>query len=371
MKNIKTFISGLTTAISNCSLYSKDHNSVDDFTARSVESLELLLRESPSLEIMCVENRLIVNGLPFSDSGLQAAKLITRFRRMGIAYIKFLQGVTFAEMRQLIIEMAESGKIISFFPHINTGVLDLRLDEPRGETEFDSGDISEFVSAQIEMVKDVYHNLSTSKNPDVAIVNRIAGNIISVFNRNINILTLLSRAKTREEYTYIHATNVAVLSIFQAEGLGLRDKSILHDLGIAALLHDVGKLFIPDAMLSKKGPLDDEEWEEMKLHPFSGARVLSSIEGLPRLAAIVALQHHLGFNGKGYPAFQMLDTDQHICSQIVSISDCFDALRSARPYRKGLEIDETLIIMRNESGRGLNPVLLDNFMREMHNALSR
>ncbi len=117
----------------------------------------------------------------------------------------------------------------------------------------------------------------------------------------MNILRLISPVKSYSEYTYTHATNVAVLSMFQAETLGIRD-TLLRDIGISALLHDVGKLFISKDILEKSASLDKEEWEEIKMHPLYGARYLAKLEGIPSLAPIVAYEHHLRFDGKGYPS---------------------------------------------------------------------
>jgi HD-GYP domain-containing protein (c-di-GMP phosphodiesterase class II) len=255
------------------------------------------------------------------------------------------------------------------FPHIKTGVLDIQIDEARTEDDFDMDDIPSFVSRQLDMVKDIYHDISHIKTPNMAVLYEIMRNFIAAFKKCTNVLKLLSHAKTREEYTYIHATNVSTLSMFQLESLGLKEQSILSDVGIAGLLHDVGKLFVSDIALEKRGPLSPKEWEEMKLHPLSGAKYLSSIEGLPHLATVVAFQHHLGQDGRGYPIPLMITLDQHICSQIVSISDVFDALRSARPYRKGLGTKEVLLLMQKDSGRAFNPALLNNFIRRLNEAL--
>lgn len=370
METVKTFISALMSAVSNCSLYSKDHTSVDEFTRKSLAILDKLLKELAVLEIMLVEDDLIINKTPFREKGLQGANLIKRLKRKGLARVEFLQGVTFEELRQFITELIEINKKMSVFPHIRSGVLAIQLEEARTEADFDSDDISSFVSRQVEMVKEIYRDISHSKKLNITRMDEIIGNFIAVFRKKANILKLLSHAKSLEEYTYIHATNVSALSIFQMETLGVREKLILHDVGIAGLLHDVGKLFISVGALSKKDRLEEKEWEEIKLHPLYGARYLSTIEGLPHLATVVAFQHHLRYDGQGYPELCMNSIKQHIFSQTVAISDFFDALRSARPYRKGLEIKETLPLMKKEVGRAFNPFLLDNFIRRMNKALS-
>jgi HD-GYP domain-containing protein (c-di-GMP phosphodiesterase class II) len=160
-----------------------------------------------------------------------------------------------------------------------------------------------------------------------------------------------------------------VLSMFQAQSLNIRD-DLLRDIGIAGLLHDVGKLFIAKEILEKKAALTSEEWEEIQLHPLYGARYLGKMEELPRLAPIVAFEHHMKYDGKGYPRMNSNAKKQHLCSQIVAISDFFDALRSRRPYRRALEIKEVLALMQTEGEGVFNPFLFGNFVKSMHKVLS-
>jgi HD-GYP domain-containing protein (c-di-GMP phosphodiesterase class II) len=150
--------------------------------------------------------------------------------------------------------------------------------------------------------------------------------------------------------------------MFQAESLGVTDE-LLRDIGIAALLHDVGKLFISNEILEKNGPLNEDEWDEIRRHTLYGARYLTRTDGLTRLAPIVALEHHLRYNGQGYPKLNVTSKRQHICSQIVAISDFFDAMRSRRPYRRELETKEILSLMKTNADTEFNPFLLDNFLR--------
>ena len=370
MDTIKVFISTLTSAISNCSLYSKDHTSIDEFTRRSLAILEKLLEESGGFEIMLIEDDFIINKTSFKEIGLQVNNLKKRLKRKGLSRIEFLPGVAFEELRQFIPEILEIDKKVPAFPHIKTGVLDIQTEESKTKDDFDNDDISGFVSKQTEIVKQIYQDISHSKQTNIERLNDVIGNFVSAFRKKTNILNLITYAKSREEYTYIHATNVSVLSIFQMETLGIRESLFLRDIGIAGLLHDVGKLFISKETLDKQDVLEEKDWEEIKLHPLYGARFLSSIGELPPLAPLVAFQHHLKYNGQGYPELRMSHMKQHICSQVVAISDCFDALRSTRPYRKGFEIKEILPLMQKDASCSFNPFLLSNFIRRINKALT-
>jgi HD-GYP domain-containing protein (c-di-GMP phosphodiesterase class II) len=170
--------------------------------------------------------------------------------------------------------------------------------------------------------------------------------------------------KTYTDFTYTHAANVAILTLFQAEALGITGEA-LHDIGIAALLHDVGKMFVSNEIIEKKGKLDKEEWEEMQKHTLYGARYLMGLDDCPQIAIPAALQHHLRFDGKGYPKTSLVEQKQHISSQIVSISDFFDALRCKRPYKRDFEVVEILSLIREGAGTTFNPLLANNFIRAL------
>ena len=160
-----------------------------------------------------------------------------------------------------------------------------------------------------------------------------------------------------------------MLSLFQAESLGIKDQ-LLQDVGLAALLHDVGKLFISKEILDKKGRLDEREFAEITLHPSYGAAYLAKVDGITRLAPIVAFEHHRKYDGTGYPKFNMNEKRQHICSQIVTISDFFDAVRSYRPYKKSWKTEDILVFMKKNASKDFNPSLVDNFAKMLLAAIS-
>ena len=368
-ENIRKFISIFQSTISNCSLYSKEHISVDEMTQKSLSLLNELFTERESLKIMIVEDDLIVNNNPLRDIGIHGLNLIKRFKRKGISRVDFLKGITFSELKRFIIDISETDKEVKQYPNIKTGIIDVRLGGLKVDADFDIESLPHFTSEQIETVKEVYHNISLFRKLNTAGLEEIVVSFIVTFRKAANILTLISPVRTYSEYTYTHATNVTVLSMFQAESLGAKDE-LLRDIGIAALLHDVGKLFVSKDILEKKGALDEIEWAEIRRHTLYGARYLAKIDGITRLAPIVALEHHLRYDGQGYPKLNASEKKQHICSQIVEISDLFDALRSRRPYKRSWEIKEILTLMKTNAGKEFNPFLVDNFSRIMAMALT-
>ncbi len=365
MAYAKTFIPTLMSAISNCSLYSKDHISVDNLTKKSIAILSELLTDRDSLEIMIVEDNLVVNKAPARNAGLPGSNLIKRLKRKGISRIDFLKDISYSELKQFIADLSDPDKKLRTYPHIKTGIVDVRI-----VANNMTSDLKNLSTEQVEKVKELYQNISPYKELNISGLEEIVVNFIVTFKREANILKLISPVKAYSEYTYTHATNVAILSMFQAESLGARD-DLLHDIGIAALLHDVGKLFISKDILEKTGKLDKKEWEEIKRHALQGARYLAKINGLTQLAPIAAFEHHLRYDCKGYPQLNAGGKEQHFCSQIIATSDFFDALRSRRPYKRDWKIQEIIALMRENAGSEFNPFLVDNFSRTLLKALKK
>jgi len=226
-----------------------------------------------------------------------------------------------------------------------------------------------YTPEEIEKLKEAYYNASRFKKLDIVGLEDMVVNFIAVYKREANILNLLPKVRTYSEYTYTHATNVSIISMFQAEAIGL-SSAILHQIGIAALLHDVGKMFVPTSILDKKEALTPEEWEEMKRHSFYGAKYLATLKKVPKLAIVAALEHHMKYDGSGYPAAGHDRKGQHICSQIIAIADFFDALRTERPYRKPVDTAHVLGLLKHGAGREFNPFLANNFVKLIMNLIA-
>ena len=141
---------------------------------------------------------------------------------------------------------------------------------------------------------------------------------------------------------------------------------MLHDIGMAGMLHDVGKIFVDREILNKPGKLDDREFALIKEHPSRGAQYLMNQEGIPRLALFSAYEHHMRYDLKGYPqppqGWQL-----NICSQMTMISDTFDALRSNRAYDDSWDFSRASGLMLQLAGEQLNPDLTINFLRTLAN----
>jgi len=167
---------------------------------------------------------------------------------------------------------------------------------------------------------------------------------------------------------FSHSVNVCTFSLALAQAAGIEKTNELIELGTGALLHDVGKAKIPEAILYKPGPLDQAEWKTMRLHPEWGVELITETDLVPQAAYLPIWQHHERRDGSGYPN-KLVGDDIHIYGRIVAIADAFDAMTTKRVYRSARTSFSTLKIMA-EQNDGFDHHLLQRFIRLMGPAQS-
>jgi HD-GYP domain-containing protein (c-di-GMP phosphodiesterase class II) len=180
--------------------------------------------------------------------------------------------------------------------------------------------------------------------------NALRRSVICAFNQLLDLKDL---------NTGVHSTRLAEWGLRVGQELGL-DEAMLQNLEVAALLHDIGKIGIPDAILRKPAKLDEEEYALMKRHPEYGWLVLRMLPGFEH-AALDILHHHESMDGKGYPA-GLKGTEIPIVSRIVCVIDAFDAMVSSRPYRQGLPYEEAMRRLILSSGTQFDPDVVQSFL---------
>lgn len=164
----------------------------------------------------------------------------------------------------------------------------------------------------------------------------------------------------RDLNTGVHSTRLAEWAMRVAQEFGLDHKE-LPDMEVAALLHDIGKIGVPDAVLNKPAKLTEEEYALVKKHPEYSWTVLRMVPGF-EMASLFALHHHENFNGTGYPA-GLCGEEIPIQSRIVSVLDSFDAMVSTRPYRRGLPPEEAIRRLIAGCGTQFDPQVVQCFVR--------
>jgi diguanylate cyclase (GGDEF)-like protein/putative nucleotidyltransferase with HDIG domain len=175
------------------------------------------------------------------------------------------------------------------------------------------------------------------------------------------IETLAMAIDAKDQITHGHIRRVQTYAVGLAKAMGVSDDVQLRAVEAAALLHDMGKLAVPEYILNKPGPLTPAEFEKMKLHASVGADILSAID-FPYPVVPIVRHHHENWDGNGYPD-GIKGSDIPIGARILSVVDCFDALTSDRPYRPRLSDKEALRILMERRGTMYDPLVVDTFSR--------
>lgn len=191
-----------------------------------------------------------------------------------------------------------------------------------------------------QAVTSMFEEARMGKAVDSGNARKLVEEISDSVTRNPGALISLARLKTADDYTYMHSVAVCALMISLGRQIGV-DENTIPRLGIAGLLHDLGKAMMPQDVLNKPGKLTDEEFGIMKRHPSEGAKLLQSSESIDDIALDVALHHHEKTDGSGYPE-GLKDNEISLYAKMGAVCDVYDAITSNRPYKAGWDPAESL-----------------------------
>lgn len=217
----------------------------------------------------------------------------------------------------------------------------------------------EVYTANLENMHQLKGRLHQGIDADaIAQATSLASDLADVVEAQPQAFSLLHALKNHDDYSYTHSLNVAMLSLTIARWLEL-PHGTLAQVALAAILHDIGKVLVPDDVLNKPGKLTDDEWEIMQRHGDDGARLLLESPAND-LAFVVAYEHQLAYDE------QHADFGRwplHLVSELVCLADVYDALRSVRPYRDALPPDAAMRIMEKDAKTKFDPDLFAGFRR--------
>lgn len=246
-------------------------------------------------------------------------------------------------------------------------MITIKKDAETRYAALDAG-VADFLSKPVDVYECTARsrNLLTMRQQQLALQNRgdlleslVKAATSEIRTREKETLMRLARAGEHKDYdTAMHLQRMSLYSkaIASAIGMNEADAEVIE---LAAPLHDIGKIGIPDSILLKQGPLDDFELKIMRNHPLIGYEILQdSPSKYLQMGGEIALAHHERFDGTGYP-YGLKGKDIPLSARIVAIADVFDALTSARPYKEAWPVDKAFDYLREESGKHLDPELVD------------
>jgi putative nucleotidyltransferase with HDIG domain len=371
------FLVSFGQAVSTMALYNDGHPARERAVDRSYRCLRDLQQHDPNPRFSFLGEETIYGetalrelgdwdwGTRLAQAGVQRMELANNVTRE--EYEEFLEEMM-ARITLSVIDSAEARPTRS--SGIKIGALGIRgetreiqqtlqADVPVAKISYSLGDEAASI---LSMHKEVQERGKLPLAEAEAVVRSLS---MAMHGDSEMILPLL-QLKEFDEYTTTHSLNVSVLTMALAESLGLATEDV-RTFGIAGLLHDLGKVNVPQDILNKPGKLTDQEREVMQQHPTAGAKLIIESGRRLDLAAAVAHEHHIMINGHGYPK-RHYDRDCHKASKLVHVCDVFDALRTRRPYRDAWEAERALTYIEERAGTEFEPEAATAFVTMMRKA---
>lgn len=344
----------------NCrALYAAGHPNVTRSMERLVAALETACeaRGEEAITFLAVGDDVVVGREPLGRGSLYLEQFVHLLTRRGVERLTLARGLTADECR-LFVEPFAVGGVPAGSAHVQVGRVQARVQEGVDETA-----LHEPLSGQsLDAAREAFTAFRTDGAGGLRRLEDVVWGLIEGLTEATRAVIPLAPLKNHDEYTFVHSINVSLLTIAQARAFGIQGDK-LHELGLAALLHDVGKLKIPLEVLNKPGKLEGEQWQIMQGHAEQGARHLCSIEGTRPLAILVAYEHHMRFDGQAAYPTPRRSRRPNLVSQLTSISDVFDALCTTRPYSKARPRDVALGVLAERAGTFHDPFLVESFAR--------
>jgi putative nucleotidyltransferase with HDIG domain len=206
----------------------------------------------------------------------------------------------------------------------------------------------------------LWNTAATQGSPDLPAATRAIDGLASSVTSDLAGVVALANRENVGDYTFTHMVNVAILTMGQARTLGI-DGQLLRDVGLAALLHDIGKVLTPVEILRKPERLTDAEFRIMQRHTVDGAEMLRRIPDMPTLAPVVAFEHHLRLDGSGYPETARRE-QLNVATMLCSIADVYDAMRAQRTYQPSFPTDRILAVLQGPGRPQFDQQLVQRFV---------
>jgi HD-GYP domain-containing protein (c-di-GMP phosphodiesterase class II) len=373
LEKIKKALANMSSAIQAGKIYSTEHPSYKEFILRAYKSLCEVFAYKTELVIGIVEDEIAWEGEIFFSLSEKLRALLFYLQEKGIERIIFLSDLKEDELNRFIAFLIdkERSESITAQEHLNDlGVRHIRAGKIRAlsaQPEVAERPIPPTKKREEKTIRSVSQFIERVLNEEDVDYMELKFNVLNYMEdymgRRQELVDLAS-IKQRDLSTYLHLLNVSILAMYVTSKLGYSRDDVL-DLGISGLFHDIGKLAISKRILQKRSKLDEKEFFKIKYHPTAGAEILMDyVDTLGMLPVVVAYEHHLRYDLKGYPPLTYSYTP-HLASFIISICDVYDALALRRSYKKDFPPKKIYNIMMDGKGALFHPHLIEDFFRVM------
>jgi putative nucleotidyltransferase with HDIG domain len=358
----------LASAVRSIQLYAGGHPLVRRNVTGFADTLAQMHASQPVVTIGFVGEEIVVDDAPLPKPGPSLTDLGRRLRARGIERLSFDAGVMSDEIIALAHHLAGTHLSATAaraaddeapeFPHIRIGKLAV---EKRVEiAAADMATIRRMYDDAVSAVENIWERTEQAGEVDAKTAQNVVNGLAQAVAHNRNSLLALTALKNFDNYTFTHMVNVSVLTMSQARTLGV-DGPLLREFGLAALMHDIGKVRVPPAIVKKPDRLTEEEFRIMKRHPVDGAEILRRTPDIPPLVPLVAFEHHLRLDGTGYP--DVSRPTLNLATMLTSVADVYDAMRSQRAYQQSFPSERVVEVLKRNDGTQFDQHLVRRFVQ--------
>lgn len=371
----ENFLQKFNSVIKHANFYPENHPILKESISNFKDFLKVVFQQYGRFHINFYEGEVYIFNRFVPRLGEAFVRLVGFFENRKINEISILPGITEREIYDFVKSISDKPENIEAYGGLQTIVSNLEIthivvtsSSPKEmsseEVDSDFMGISEETYLQaVSTIKQIAGQFIAGTPLDVREARQLIDNLVEKVLKNPDALIRLSILKNYDEDTFYHSVNVMLLSLVLGASIGFNQPA-LSAIGLAALLHDLGKVKIPPEILKKTIALTHEEWEQMQMHTIYGAEAIINAPNIHNICAVVALEHHMNYDKSGYPRLPLVKKP-HIFSRVVQVVDIYDALTSVRAYRKPTLPDNALRLIFVQSKNKLDPLIAKQFIRLM------
>jgi HD-GYP domain-containing protein (c-di-GMP phosphodiesterase class II) len=359
----QAILNDLMQLFQTVTVYPETHQFVQEPLVRLHGRIREAAKPSRKLTFGFLVDQVVIEDVPFLATTAGSRRLIRKMNERGIEKLVFDERIEAEELKRFVTLVACAPP-----DALGGGWRFLAFGRLTGGEEIVAAELgpkdpsSQTLNGAAGILKGVLQSLATGEGQGGVGEGRdIVAAVMNALRNEEFLIDRLIRLQSHDDYTVTHSLNVCVMVVAQAARLGFPD-GMIHEVGLAALLHDIGKELVPREILNKPGKLDSDEFARMSLHPSLGALHLKKLSLATDLPLIVCYEHHIRYDRSGYPKVRYAE-ELHPISLMTQIADVYDALRTYRPYRASLDQETTLGILRKGRGSEFDPFHLDNFLQ--------
>ncbi|HEU5181719.1 MAG TPA: HD domain-containing phosphohydrolase [Candidatus Polarisedimenticolia bacterium] len=367
-------VRNLISALNGRRNHPAHHPAFERSLARLEQSLHNLMVSRDEIQLGVLGDHLLADGLPWEEQEEPLSHLSRELRSHGIDKLTFQRGFTRTDLGSLLEVLAGDRATVRSVSSsaaaqdllAGRGVSRIRVGrhETTGKTELAEEEITPEARAYRDTVDGLEEAMDCARGGRFLRTRQLltlVEGLMQHLARDPAPLLMQTARRKPPEYAATHVVNVAILTMAQVQALS-SDAEVIREYGAAALMHDLGKVRIPAEILEKRSRLSEAEVEVLRRHPVDSLHLLRETPGVGDLALVVAFEHHRRFDLSGYPVLPR-PLPQHFASRLVALADAYDAMRSDRSYQREIPPEQALDILRQQSGKLFDPVLVRLFIR--------